>query len=72
MVEFQAQKIPDRLYPIGYRSIMGRTTVRQPHFVEEILAGMKPDGGFADRARSEEVATAVYEPHLARRWVDLP
>jgi predicted dehydrogenase len=74
--EFQPQEIPDRLYPRGYER--GESWVDLQfgnliqHFVEEILTDKKPDGGFEDGAKSEEVASAVYESHLARRWVDLP
>jgi predicted dehydrogenase len=75
-VEFVPQEPPKRLYPRSYKK--GDTWIELQfgnlvqHFVDEILKGKKPEGGFLDGAKSEEVATAVYQSHLDRRWVDLP
>jgi len=75
-VEFKLQEIPDRLYPRGYGK--GNSWIELQfgnliqHFVDEILSGKQPEGGFFDGSKSEEVAAAVYESHLQRRWIDLP
>jgi predicted dehydrogenase len=75
-VEFVQQKIPKRLYPKGYKKKDSWIELQfgnlVQHFVEGILSGKKPEGGFNAGAKSEEVATAVYESHLEKRWVDLP
>jgi len=75
-VEFKPQPIPDRLYPKGYERDESWIEVQFgnliQHFVDEILHEKEPEGGFVDGVKSEEVATAVYESHLTKRWVDLP
>ena len=75
-VEFQLQKVPDKFYPSGYSKDESWIDLQFgnliQNFVEEILSGKSPNGGFIDGAKSEEVASAVYESHLQRRWIDLP
>ncbi len=74
-VEFELQEIPERLFPRGYRKDETWIEVQFgnliQHFVDEILTAKKPEGGFIDGVKSQEVATAVYQSHLARRWIDL-
>jgi predicted dehydrogenase len=75
-VEFKLQEIPDRLYPRGYTKRDSWIELQFgnliQHFVDEILSGKQPEGGFVDGSKSEEVAAAVYKSHLQRSWIDLP
>jgi len=75
-VEFDPVEVPQRLYPPGGSVQEDWPTLYYSNltanFADEILAGRKNEGGFADAAWVQEVINAVERSHHERGWVELP